>query len=66
MSPAQLRHLYEPFNRLGIEREGIEGTGIGLTIVKALVGRMGGTIQVDSQVGAGTRVELRLPLALPA
>ena len=33
----QLEHLFEPFNRLGAEREGIEGTGIGLTIVKALV-----------------------------
>ncbi len=64
MSPDQLRHLYEPFNRLGLEHEGIEGTGIGLTIVKALVGRMGGTIHADSVVGQGTRFELRLPLAL--
>jgi PAS domain S-box-containing protein len=63
MSEAQLRHLYEPFNRLGIEREGIEGTGVGLTIVKALVGRMGGSIRVSSRLGEGTRFEVTLPLA---
>ena len=64
MSDAQLRHLYEPFNRLGVEREGIEGTGIGLTIVKALVGRLGGSIQVHSTPGEGTTFTLRLPLSL--
>ncbi len=66
MSEEQLAHLYEPFNRLGIEREGIEGSGIGLTIVKALVVGMGGTIEVASRAGAGTEVELRLPAAAAA
>jgi PAS domain S-box-containing protein len=66
MSEAQLRDLYQPFNRLGIEREGIDGTGIGLTIVKALVARLGGTIQASSRIDAGTRFELHLPLAEPA
>jgi PAS domain S-box-containing protein len=65
MSEAQLRDLYQPFNRLGIEREGIDGTGIGLTIVKALVGRLGGTIQASSRLEAGTRFEVHLPLAGP-
>jgi PAS domain S-box-containing protein len=60
MSELQLRHLFEPFNRLGVEREGIEGTGIGLAIVKALVERMGGTVAVDSQVGVGTTFTLSL------
>ena len=66
MSEAQLGSLFEPFNRLGIEREGIEGTGIGLTIVKALVDRLGGTIDVQSRPGEGSRFELRLPLAAGA
>jgi PAS domain S-box-containing protein len=63
MNAEQLSHLFEPFNRLGIEHEGIEGTGIGLTIVKALVAGMGGTIEVTSQAGIGTTVLLRLPPA---
>ena len=49
MSGAQLERLFEPFDRLGAEREGIEGTGIGMTIVKALVTSMGGTIAVSAR-----------------
>ncbi len=63
MSAAQLEHLFEPFNRLGAEREGIEGTGIGMTIVKALVAGMGGRIDVESRPGTGSRFEVRLPRA---
>jgi hypothetical protein len=63
MTPAQLRQVFEPFNRLGIEREGIEGTGIGLAIVKALVERMGGQVTVHSRTGEGTCFELDLPAA---
>ena len=42
LSAEQIASLFEPFNRFGVESEGIEGTGIGLTIVKALVDGMGG------------------------
>jgi PAS domain S-box-containing protein len=65
LSRAQLEHLFEPFNRLGAEREGIEGTGIGLTIVKALVSGMGGQIAVTSKPGTGTRFDVTLPAAAP-
>ena len=37
LSAEQQAHLYEPFNRLGAEREGIEGRGIGLMTVHHLV-----------------------------
>jgi PAS domain S-box-containing protein len=63
LSPQQLRHLFEPFNRLGAERGSIEGTGIGLAIVKALVERMGGSVHVTSQEGVGSVFELRLAAA---
>jgi PAS domain S-box-containing protein len=63
MSDEQQRHLFEPFNRLGIESEGIEGTGIGLVIVKSLVERMGGSLRFESAPGVGTLFEVRLPCA---
>jgi PAS domain S-box-containing protein len=65
LSAEQREHLFEPFNRLGVEREGIEGTGIGLAIVKALVERMQGSMQVASEPGRGSVFEVRLPAADP-
>ena len=63
LTPAQLANLFEPFNRFGAESEGIEGTGIGLTIVKALVEGMGGNVAVASTPGEGTVFDVTLPLA---
>ncbi len=51
--PEQLAQLFQPFNRLGQEAGGEEGTGIGLVVAKRLVELMGGTIGVESTVGAG-------------
>ncbi len=63
MSPAQLRELFQPFNRLGRERSSVEGTGIGLVISKRLVELMNGTLDVHSEVGKGSTFSLILPLA---
>ncbi len=63
LTRTQLACLFEPFNRFGAEHEGIVGTGIGLVIVKALVEGMQGTVEVDSAIGQGTTVTLRLPAA---
>ena len=66
LTTAQLADLFEPFNRFGAESEGIEGTGIGLTIVKALVEGMSGAIAVTSTPGTGTVFEVSLPKASSA
>ena len=63
LSPEQCQHLFEPFNRLGAENTGIEGTGIGLVIVRRLVELMSGQITVSSELGVGTRFVVKLPQA---
>ncbi|MEO7151244.1 MAG: PAS domain-containing protein [Burkholderiaceae bacterium] len=63
LSAQQIEHLFEPFNRLGIEREAIEGVGIGLVVVRHLVHGMGGRIEVESSVGSGTEFRVWLPAA---
>ncbi len=52
--PEQLAQLFQPFNRLGQEAGGEEGTGIGLVVAKRLVELMGGTIGVESALGVGS------------
>jgi len=54
MSPDQMGHLFQPFNRLGQEHQAEEGTGIGLVVTKQLVELMGGTIGVESSTGVGS------------
>ena len=52
--PEQLTQLFQPFNRLGQEAGGEEGTGIGLVVAKRLVELMGGAIGVESTLGTGS------------
>ena len=63
MSAEQLGCLFEPFNRLGRQHGGIEGTGIGLTLTRELLLIMKGSIDVRSRVGEGTTVTLTIPVA---
>jgi CheY-like chemotaxis protein/anti-sigma regulatory factor (Ser/Thr protein kinase) len=65
MTPEQLQQVFEPFNRLGVEAEGIDGTGIGLAIVRASMERMGGRIEVDSEAGRGSCFTLVLDQTQP-
>ncbi len=45
------------------QRLGIRGSGIGLTIVKKIVEDHGGTINIESEVGQGSKVTVRIPLS---
>ncbi|MFZ2297292.1 MAG: ATP-binding protein, partial [Aquabacterium sp.] len=61
MTPEQQAQLFEPFNRLGAEQTGIDGTGIGLVIVQRLVALMNGQLSVESQRGVGSVFTVSLP-----
>ncbi len=58
----KLARLFTPFDRLGAEASGVEGTGLGLTLSKSLVEAMSGTLHVHSEPGTGSTfsVELRV------
>ncbi|HLJ54934.1 MAG TPA: ATP-binding protein [Chthonomonadaceae bacterium] len=58
-----LARLFTPFDRLGAERTGVEGTGLGLAVSKALVSAMHGTIAADSRDGVGTTFTVELEQA---
>lgn len=55
--------LFQPFERLGAARSGVEGTGIGLALSSRLVELMSGTIGVESAEGRGSTFWIELPLA---
>ena len=57
-----MAELFQPFNRLDAENSGIEGTGIGLTITRRIVEMMGGSVGVESKMGAGSTFWIELPL----
>ncbi|HXG39779.1 MAG TPA: ATP-binding protein [Candidatus Limnocylindrales bacterium] len=62
---SKLDRLFVPFDRLGAEQTGIEGTGMGLALSRGLVTAMGGQLGVESVVDLGTTVWVELPLAAP-
>jgi PAS domain S-box-containing protein len=66
IDPEQIGNLFMAFDRLGAERRGIEGTGLGLALSKSLVETMGGSIEAESVLGHGTTFRVRLPSTEPA
>ena len=62
MSKEYLPHLFEEFSREHNTTQGrVEGTGLGMPIVKRLVEIMEGTIEVESELGVGTKVTVTIP-----
>jgi CheY-like chemotaxis protein len=55
-----LERLFVPFERLGAERSDIEGAGVGLALSRRLTEAMGGTLEVFSTFGQGSRFSVQL------
>ena len=65
LDDAQKARLFHAFERLGAERGGIDGAGIGLALSKRLVELMNGRIGLDSEIGVGSNFWVRLNHADP-
>ena len=64
IDPADAERIFEPFVRLDTARaRDTGGAGLGLAIARSIVVSHGGTLSVESTLGAGSRFTIRLPLA---
>jgi CheY-like chemotaxis protein len=57
--------VFVPFDRLGLEQTGIEGTGVGLALSQHLCERMGGELGLESVADVGSTFVIELPMAEP-
>jgi signal transduction histidine kinase len=62
IAPDVLEHVFEPFYTT---KERGKGTGLGLLVSRRIVDDHGGTLSAESEVGVGTRLTIRLPIAVP-
>jgi signal transduction histidine kinase/ActR/RegA family two-component response regulator len=60
---ADLERIFAPFERLGVEQTGIEGSGIGLPLARALAQAMTGQVTASSVAGQGSAFTVTLPRA---
>ena len=61
IAPEELEHIFEPFYRAPSRKAEASGTGLGLSLVKGVVDRFNGTIEVRSAAGDGTTSTISLP-----
>ncbi len=64
IAPEDLEAIFEPFERAGLTPYKRVGTGLGLGISRSLVDLMGGTLQVNSRPGQGSRFWFEIPIEL--
>ncbi len=58
----QLANIFEPFNQLSEHTQKSQGTGLGLSISKKIVNKMSGNIEVESELGKGSRFRFDIPM----
>jgi len=64
IDPVDAARIFDPFVRLDAARSrDAGGAGLGLALVRAIVAAHGGTVDLESAPGAGSRFTIRLPLA---
>ncbi|MGV8928879.1 MAG: sensor histidine kinase [Brevundimonas sp.] len=66
IAPEDVRRLGRPFEQAGEMEQRRQGTGLGLSLVRAFAELHGGRMSIDSTLGEGTAVTVRLPVALVA
>lgn len=59
-----LRLIFHPGFSLAEKVTGVSGRGVGMDVVKTNIEKLGGAVEIDTQVGAGTTINIKLPLTL--
>src|SRR6266550_5110350 len=62
IAPELRDRMFKPFERLGAEKSGVEGTGLGLALSLQLVRAMGGTMALETEMGEGSTFSVTLPI----
>lgn len=63
--PSEITKIFDPFHRGETNGRGVNGAGLGLSLVKWIVEAHGGSVGVESKLGQGTKFTIRLPVTSP-